>query len=113
MGERAKVIDRKVKVTGGTYRMIKARLGKKSQMVLPKAIVEQLGLSEGAEFEVHIQEGTIVLKPLISIPASQALYWTEQWQAEEREADSDVAAGRTRTIQNKEDIDRYFADLDN
>jgi hypothetical protein len=34
---------------------------------------------------------------------SQAYFWTEEWQANERQADEDFAAGRTRTFDNVED----------
>lgn len=33
------------------------------------------------------------------IPRDQLYYWTPEWQAGEREADEDIAAGRTRTFE--------------
>ena len=40
---------------------------------------------------------------------SQAWFWTPEWQAGEREADADIAAGRVRSFDN---IDALFAHLD-
>lgn len=34
----------------------------------------------------------------------QAWFWTEEWQAKEREADEDIAVGRVRTFDNAEDL---------
>jgi hypothetical protein len=39
----------------------------------------------------------------------QAWYWTEGWQKAEREAEADLAAGRTRTFDTMEE---FLADLD-
>lgn len=43
------------------------------------------------------------------IPPDQAWFWTEEWQAEEREAEEHIKAGRVKTFDNLEDL---FADLD-
>ncbi|GAA2472628.1 hypothetical protein [Winogradskya humida] len=44
------------------------------------------------------------LRPAISVPASQAWFWTEGWQEGERRADADVVAGRTTTYDNVDDF---------
>lgn len=41
--------------------------------------------------------------------ADQAWFWTERWQAMEREVDEDVAAGRMETFASGVD---FIADLD-
>jgi hypothetical protein len=33
-----------------------------------------------------------------NIPADQLWFWTPEWQAKEREADADLAAGRYKTF---------------
>jgi hypothetical protein len=40
---------------------------------------------------------------------SQAWFWTPEWQAGEREADADIAAGRTTSYASEEE---FFAALD-
>jgi hypothetical protein len=37
-----------------------------------------------------------------SIDPEQAWFWTREWQAKEREADDDIAAGRGTTYENDE-----------
>jgi hypothetical protein len=40
----------------------------------------------------------VELKPAVTVPADQAWFWTERWQALEREADADIAEGRTTIV---------------
>ncbi len=55
------------------------------------------------------EDGVIELRPQVAIPADQAWFWTERWQRMEREADSDIAAGRVEQFDSAED---FVADLD-
>lgn len=34
----------------------------------------------------------------MAVPADQAWFWTDRWQAMEREADADIAAGRVTVV---------------
>lgn len=43
---------------------------------------------------VERDDGVIELHPLVPVPAGQAWFWTERWQAMEREADEDITAAR-------------------
>ena len=49
---------------------------------------------------------SLVLTPKKIIDQDQAYFWSEEWQAAEREADADIAAGRVRTFDNVEDLIR-------
>jgi hypothetical protein len=40
---------------------------------------------------------------------SQAWFWTPEWQAKEREADEDIAAGRSERFESDEE---FFAALE-
>jgi antitoxin MazE len=55
------------------------------------------------------QGGGIELIPQHAIDASQAWFWSERWQAMEREADEDIAAGRVRRFESG---DEFLAELD-
>jgi AbrB family looped-hinge helix DNA binding protein len=44
--------------------MARTRLSTRGQVVLPKEIRDHLGLAEGAELEVEVREGVVVLRPL-------------------------------------------------
>lgn len=55
------------------------------------------------------EDGSIVLMPQLPVPAGQRWFWSEQWQAMEREADEDVAAGRISRFDSPDD---FLDDLD-
>ncbi len=58
---------------------------------------------------VERDDGVIELHPVVGIPASQAWFWSDRWQAMEREADADVVAGRTATVEGPEE---FLVELD-
>ena len=57
---------------------------------------------------VRREDGVIELRPKIVIDASQAWFWTPEWQAGERRADENYAAGRYKRFDTMEE---FFADL--
>lgn len=73
----------------------------KGQVTIPAEIRQAARLEEGDPVEVEIVEDGILLRPMKMIDASQAWFWTPEWQAGEREAEADLAAGR---------FDRYESD---
>lgn len=67
----------------------------KGNVVLPVDIRRRHGLDEpGAQVEVRERDdGVIELVPQRAVPAVQAWFWSERWQAMEVEVDRHVAAG--------------------
>ena len=65
-------------------------------IALPVDLRRRLHLDEpGAQVQIiEHEDGTVELQPMLPIPADQRWFWTERWQAMEREADEDIAAGR-------------------
>jgi len=53
---------------------------------------------------IEREDGTIELVPVVAVPADQAWFWTERWQAMEREADADIAAGRTTVVEGTDGL---------
>jgi len=70
------------------------RVRTKGQITIPEEIRRTLRLEEGDVVDVAIEDGSIVLRPKKLIEASQAWFWTDAWQAGERQASADIAAGR-------------------
>jgi AbrB family looped-hinge helix DNA binding protein len=82
----------------------------RGQITLPAQMRLQLGLRDGDDLLVTVEDGRIVLTPAALIPRDQAWYWAPQWQAGEREVDADLAAGRRgRVFDNDEE---FLAALD-
>ena len=72
------------------------RVGAKRQLTLPRQVLAKLRLREGDFLEIRVNDDRIELIPLALIPRDQLWYWTPEWQAMEREADADKAAGRVK-----------------
>ena len=62
----------------------------------------------GAQVEILEEAGRIVLVPKVAVDASQAWFWTEEWQAKEAEASRQLAAGEGAAYATGED---FLADL--
>lgn len=75
-----------------------SRIKKKGQFTIPAHVRESLHLSENDQLEVTVNDGEIILKPVITIPREQAWYWTNEWQKEERQAELEVATGEVETF---------------
>ena len=75
-------------------------------IALPADLRRRLHLDEpGAPVRIiEHEDGKLEMQPLLSIPADQAWFWTERWQAMEREADEDIAAGR---VSRGMDVDEF------
>lgn len=76
----------------------------KGQLTIPADIRQAARLEEGDPVEVEIVDDGILLRPMKLIEASQAWFWTPEWQAGERQADDDIAAGRVERYDSDEDF---------
>ena len=75
---------------------------RKGIVTIPEAIREELDLHEGDHLVATVEGGRLVLIPASVTPDDQAWFWTPEWQAGEREADADLAAGRFETFDSGE-----------
>ena len=80
-------------------------------LAIPKEIRQRHGLDEpGAQVEiVERDDGVIELHPQVAVPADQAWFWTERWQAMEREVEEQIARGEGVTYDSAEE---FLAALD-
>ncbi len=84
--------------------MARTKLSKRGVITLPAEIRVAARLEEGDPIEVEIVDEGILLRPQKVIDASQAWYWTPEWQAGEREADAEIAAGGGRVFMSGEEF---------
>lgn len=70
------------------------RFKNKSQVTVPHDIVEALNLEVGDDLQVRLENGKIVLVPMVSVPKDQAWFWTEQWQQEEQAVERYIRDGQ-------------------
>ena len=79
----------------------RSTLREKNQLTLPQSVRETLHVEPGDEIEFEVVgEDTVLLRGLKLIPADQAWFWTESWQAGETEATNDIRAGRVKTFKD-------------
>jgi antitoxin PrlF len=72
----------------------------KGQVTIPQDVREAAHLKEGDPVEVEITADGILLRPQKLIDASQAWFWTREWQQGEHEASDDIKAGRVTTFES-------------
>ena len=74
-------------------------------VTIPVQARRALGLDRpGAQVEVVLRDGELVLVPYIAVPAETAWFWTEGHQNAERAADDDLAAGRYTDFDDAESL---------
>ena len=71
------------------------KLRPKGQITIPDEIRRAVRLQEGDYLAISLRGDAIVLEPKTVVDAAQAWFWRKDWQAGEREASRDIAAGRT------------------
>ncbi len=80
-------------------------------VALPADLRRRLHLDqENSQIQlIEREDGRIELVPVVAVPADQAWFWTDRWQAMEREADADIAAGRTTVVDGASGLSELFA----
>ena len=80
-------------------------------LALPVDLRRRLHLDEpGAQLQIVEQDdGRVELRSVLPVRADQRWFWTERWQAMEREVDAHVAAGRVTLVDGP---DALFEHLD-
>jgi AbrB family looped-hinge helix DNA binding protein len=82
-------------VPEGQTRAVRATVRQKGQLTLPADVRAALRVDEGDDVEFELTEdGDVHVYGLKTVRTSQAWFWTPSWQAGEREASEDIAAGR-------------------
>ena len=82
----------------------------RSQITIPKDIIETLGLKENDTLNIEIEDGEIIIKPVVMVPKEQAWFWTDEWQLSEKQVDKDMETGRIKTANS---LDELMKDLNN
>jgi antitoxin PrlF len=87
-----------------------ARVRQKGQVTLPREVREALHIGDGDQIRFNIgEDGQVTLEGLAVIPADQRWFWTPEWQAGEREASEQIAAGKGQVFH---DLDEMFEALE-
>lgn len=81
-------------------------------VALPVDLRRRLHLDqENAQVQlIEHEDGRVELVPVVAVPAEQSWFWAERWQAMERAADADVAAGRATVVDGLEGLIAHLDD---
>lgn len=79
------------------------------QVTIPASLRREVNIEVGDHVQLRAEGDHIVLTPKRLIDKSQAYFWTEEWQAAEREAEDDIRMGRVAEFDTLQDL---FRDLD-
>ena len=79
--------------------MARTTLRAKGQLTLPEEIRTAAHLEEGDLLDAEMTPDGILLRPRKVIDATQAWFWTPEWQAGEREADHDREQDRVEEFE--------------
>ncbi len=81
-----------------------AELKDKSQVTIPKSVINELGLARGDMFDVVVSDGTVMLVPVVVYPKTKA----ERLEVLAKAARASAAAGEADVYDDVEDL---IADL--
>lgn len=70
-------------------------LKQKSQVTIPKKIVEKLSLKIGDKIDIEEKDGRLILTPVAIVPKDQAWFYSPEWQKGEAEVDRQLKEGKT------------------
>lgn len=74
-------------------------------LVIPAAVRRRHRLEPGTQVEVvEREDGVIELHPVVTVPATQAWFWTERWQRLEAEAEQQIVRGELTVHETAEDL---------
>ena len=79
-------------------------ISKRRQVTIPQAAMDAAGLHEGEPLNVRVTDEGILLARSDGRDPEQWWFWTPEWQAKEREADEDLAAGRVTLFESDEEF---------
>jgi hypothetical protein len=99
------------KLQGDMEKATFVSLQKRGVLALPKPMLRRHHLdAPGAQVEViEREDGVIELHPHVSIPASQAWFWTPAWQEKVHASVAQIEAGEGQVLENEDD---FLAALD-
>lgn len=77
----------------------------KSQITIPKELVDKLGLSEGDKLEIYEKDGMICIMPVVVYPKK----YLDELREEIAETKTKIASGEQPVF---DDVDALFAKLE-
>jgi antitoxin MazE len=80
----------------------------KYQIVIPEDVRKKLKVEIGDNLEIEEKNGVLIVKPVMVIDKSQAYFWTDEWQAGEREAEEAKKKGKFKDFKKAEEAIKWL-----
>lgn len=89
-------------------------LQNRGTIALPADVRRRLGLdAPGAQVEVIVRDDNVIeLHPCVPVAASQAWFWSREWQEREQEVDAEVRDGKATTHASADALLEHLDALD-
>lgn len=90
------------------------RIQGRGTVALPPTLRKRYHLDRpGAQVEITERgDGVLELRPTVAVPAAEAWFWDERWNAGEREVDAHVRRGEVAVHDTVEDFVAHLSSLD-
>ena len=88
--------------------MITTKVNDKYRITIPPIARDKFHIDIGDIVEVEVRENEIVLIPKKLIDASQAWYWTKEWQQGEKEVDEAIKNGEITKVENVKELRKHL-----
>jgi len=76
-------------------------LRRNGQITLPADVRRRVRASEGDVFLAEVRDSDeIILRKKSLVDASQAYFWTDEWQRDEHKAEEDIRRGRVKRFRS-------------
>jgi len=86
------------------------KVREKYQVTIPEDVRAKVPLHVGERVEIVVQEGKIVIRPIIEIPRDQAWFWTKEWQEQITRSAKDVEKGKAKVFKSVKEARKHFGD---
>ena len=80
------------------------------QITIPTSVRKAANLKVGDLINFEVTEDGVLIKPQETIDRSQAWFWSNDWQDEEKKVQEEIRKGRVKKSQS---VDELFRELDN
>ena len=82
------------------------KVQKNKNITLPAWLMRRFRVEAGDYLLLQETEHGVLLKPAKLVDASQAYFWSKEWQAGEGEAEEDIQQGRVKEFKSVNDLMR-------
>lgn len=80
----------------------------KYQIVIPGDVRKKLQLEIGDTLEIEEKDNVLIIRPVVIIDKSQAYFWTDEWQKDEKEAEEAKKKGKFREFKRVDEAVKWL-----